>query len=156
MRPEISVDEFTAALKVVTHFCEDFYMGSSSLTQMLIDAPIKYSFCDANKDNLSEETIVMMGLQILNKLYSTPYWFMVDEWIDRFKESVLKYLLIQELKPIKNTTVTQVDLYTMVDFTWKKLLDVCKEVKDDSRYNSKFIEALENAKSSLRILRKYL
>lgn len=156
MRPEISVDEFTAALEVVTHFCEDFYMGSSSLTQMLVDAPIKYSFCDANKDNLSEETIVMMGLQILNKLYNTPYWFMIDEWIDRFKESVLKHLLIQELKLVEDTAVTRVDLYALVDFTGRKILDVCKEVKDGPQYNSKFIEALENAKSSLRTLRKFL
>lgn len=93
MNQDISVEEFKSALETVTQFCEDHYMGSGSYTQMLINAPLHHAFCVGNKKGISEETVVLMALQILNKLYNTPYWYLVDDWIDKFKEVSLQYLL---------------------------------------------------------------
>lgn len=75
------------------HELEDRYLGSSRTVQMLIDAPICYSFCDANKDDIAEQTIVLMALQIIAKEYDITMSYQLDEWVERFKEASLKYIL---------------------------------------------------------------
>lgn len=74
----------------------DRYLGSSSSANILINAPLYASFCDANKDSISEQTIVLMAMKYIANEYEVVIPAQLDDWVNRFEKVVLKHLMSKD------------------------------------------------------------
>ena len=71
----------------------DIYLPNNHGTDMLINAPLFASFCDANKDDISKQTIICMALQFIAEDRNCTIPKQLKDWIERFKDVSLKHLL---------------------------------------------------------------
>lgn len=83
----------TKELDDILHQIEDYILVNPSYVQNMTGCPIWAAFCDENKDSISEDTIILMAVQILAKKNNITMSFDLDTWINRFKNVVLKHLL---------------------------------------------------------------
>lgn len=75
------------------HLLEDRYLGSSNFVRMMINSPMYASFCDANKKDVSEQTIILMAISIIAKEYGITMSYQLEDWIAHFKKAILQHLL---------------------------------------------------------------
>ena len=80
-------------LENILHQIEDDILVSPSYVRNMTGCPLWAAFCDENKDNISEDTIILMAVQILAKRNGITMSFDLDTWVSRFKNVVLKHLL---------------------------------------------------------------
>lgn len=83
----------TKELDNILHQIEDYILVNPSYVRNMTGCPIWAAFCDENKDSISEDTIILMAVQILAKKNNITMSFDLDTWVNRFKNVVLKHLL---------------------------------------------------------------
>lgn len=92
-KSQLTVEEFEKKLREVMDFIYDIYLPSGGYAQIMIGSALRHAFCEENKQSISETTIILMAIQIICKRYGFAYWYMTDNWVNRFKKVVLEYLL---------------------------------------------------------------
>ena len=92
-KSQLTVEEFEQKLREVMDFIYDIYLPSDGYAQIMIGSALRHAFCEENKQSISEITIILMAIQIICKRYGFVYWYMVDNWVNRFKNVVLEHLL---------------------------------------------------------------
>ena len=83
----------TKELDNILHQIEDYILVNPSYVRNMTGCPICAAFCDENKDSISEDTIILMAVQILAKKNNITMSSDLDIWINRFKNVVLEHLL---------------------------------------------------------------
>ena len=83
----------TKELDNILHQLEDDILVNHSYVRNMTGCPIWAAFCDENKDSISEDTIILMAVQILARKNNITMSFDLDIWVNRFKNVVLKHLL---------------------------------------------------------------
>lgn len=83
----------TKELDNVLHQIEDDILVNPTYVRNMTNCPLWAAFCDENKDSISEDTIILMAVQILAKRYDITTSCDLDTWVNRFKNIVLKHLL---------------------------------------------------------------
>lgn len=78
----------------VIHDLEDIYLGSSFVEIMLSNG-LSYTFCEKNKEAVTETTIIAMAIQIIAERYGIAHRIDVDRWVDHFEEVVLHHKIDQ-------------------------------------------------------------
>ena len=86
---EVSIKE---AWDVVYHNILDNAVPNDWFAHFLLDTPMYALFCEANREDLARDTILLMAVQILAKRFHAPYYMKIDEIVDRLKPVVLEYL----------------------------------------------------------------
>lgn len=80
-------------LENVIYQIEDDILVNPTYVSNMTGCPLWAAFCDENKDSISEDTIILMAVQILARKNGITMSFDLDTWINRFKTIVLKHLL---------------------------------------------------------------
>lgn len=83
----------TKELENILHQIEDDILVNPSYVRNMTGSPLWAAFCDDNKDSISEDTIILMAVQILAKKNGITMSFDLDTWVNRFKKVVLEHLL---------------------------------------------------------------
>lgn len=92
MKSDLSVQEFDSKLHEVMNFVFDVWMPNDAYVDIMTNAPLSASFCDANEKSICDTTIIMMAFKIICQRYDIVYWHRIDDWLDRFKRITLKRL----------------------------------------------------------------
>lgn len=80
-------------LENILHQIEDGILVNPTYVRNMTGCPLWAAFCDENKDSISEDTIILMAVQILAKKNDITTSCDLDTWVDRFKKVVLEHLL---------------------------------------------------------------
>lgn len=73
---------------------EDIYFGSA-FVEFMLSSYLPYSFCEKNRERVTEATIIAMAIQIIAERYGIAHRIDVDRWVDNFEEVVLHYKIDQ-------------------------------------------------------------
>ena len=80
-------------LENILHRIEDDILINPTYVSNMTGCPLWAAFCDENKEDISEDTIILMAVQILAKKNGITMSFDLDTWVNRFKKVVLEHLL---------------------------------------------------------------
>ena len=80
-------------LENILHRIEDDILINPTYVSNMTGCPLWAAFCDENKEDISEDTIILMAVQILTKKNGITMSFDLDTWVNRFKKVVLEHLL---------------------------------------------------------------
>lgn len=83
----------TKELENILHQIEDGILVNSTYVRNMTGCPLWAAFCDENKDSISEDTIILMAVQILAKKNGIATSCDLDTWVNRFKKVVLEHIL---------------------------------------------------------------
>lgn len=83
----------TKELENILHQIEADILVNPTYVSNMTGCPLWAAFCDDNKDSISEDTIILMAVQILAKKNGITMSFDLDTWVNRFKNVVLEHLL---------------------------------------------------------------
>lgn len=92
MAKDLTFSEFKEAFDKIMPYLQKLYLGTFDHAYAMLNTPMYASFCDNNKEYISQSVIVMMALKIITERHGMVHWFMIDEWIEHFGPEVLKYL----------------------------------------------------------------
>ena len=82
----------TKELENILHQIEDGILVNPTYVNNMTGCPLWAAFCDENKEDISEDTIILMAVQILAKRYDITTSYDLDTWVNRFKKVVLEHL----------------------------------------------------------------
>ena len=80
-------------LENILHRIEDDILINPTYVSNMTGCPLWAAFCDENKEDISEDTIILMAVQILAKKNDITTSCDLDTWVNRFKKVVLEHLL---------------------------------------------------------------
>lgn len=89
----VTKEEAAKAFEVLHQYIEDKNIGGGAYENMLLNWPKGVVFCEENQEELSSEIIELMALKSLARHFDQPYYVRVDDVIDRWKETILSYLI---------------------------------------------------------------
>lgn len=89
----VSKEEAAKAFEVLHQYIEDKNIGGGAYENMLLNWPKSTVFCEDNREEIASEIIELMALKSLAKHFKMPYYVRVDDVIDRWKDTILSYLM---------------------------------------------------------------
>lgn len=91
----VTKEQAKKAFEILRQYVEDKNVGCGAHEHMLLNMSIGCVFCEDNREELSEDIIELMAIQSLSKHFDSPIYIGVEPVVNRFKRTVLKYLIKQ-------------------------------------------------------------